>query len=287
MQGGPIPRFVSKWRGFFLLSRPVNVAIAMMSIYVAAVLTGHIESLQKVIMACLSGGLIAAAANAINDYYDVEIDRINRPGRPLPRALISMKEALVFSLLGFAGGISMSLSINFYAFLIATTFSLLLFWYSSHLKRTVVLGNLTVSLATAFAFIYGGVAAGHFEHALIPAAFAFLMHFGREIIKDMEDVEGDRANQARTLPIVHGFSVAKSLVTATLGLLVFLTLVPHFLHIYGRWYFYIVMFGVNGVILIVLLSMWKNPHRTNLRRLSAVLKADMLVGLLAIYAGRW
>ena len=90
-----------KLRGFFWLSRPVNVCIAFFSVFVAVLICGTIESMDKVWLACLTAAFITAAANAVNDYYDLDIDRINRPKRPIPSGAITSFEALVFSGLFF------------------------------------------------------------------------------------------------------------------------------------------------------------------------------------------
>lgn len=285
--GESIPRTMLKWRGFFLLSRPVNVLIAMASIFIGAFISGSIEPLAKLLMACLAGGLITAAANAINDFFDVEIDVINKPERPLPRGTITPREAFNFSMVLFLTGISVSFFVNRAAYIIAGVFSLLLYFYSAYLKRTVLFGNIIVSLATAFAFIFGAISVGRFEQSLIPAGFAFMMHLGREIIKDMEDVKGDRLNHAKTLPIVFGFAAARWVATIVFSLLIVATLMPRIYAIYGNWYFLIVMLGVNSVLVLTISAMWQSGEKTNLRLLSTILKADMVVGLLAIYAGSW
>ncbi len=285
--GDAIPRAMLKWRGFFLLSRPVNVLIAMASIFIGAIISGSIEPLARLLMACFAGGLITAAANAINDFFDVEIDVINKPERPLPQGIITPREAFNFSMVLFLTGIMVSFFVNRAAYIIAGVFSLLLYFYSAYLKRTVLVGNITVSLATAFAFIFGAISVGRFQQSLIPAGFAFMMHLGREIIKDMEDVKGDRLNNAKTLPVVFGFAAARWVATIVFSLLIVATLMPKIYSIYGNWYFLIVMLGVNSVLVLTISAMWQSGEKTNLRLLSALLKADMVVGLAAIYAGKW
>jgi geranylgeranylglycerol-phosphate geranylgeranyltransferase len=240
-----------------------------------------------VLLACLTGAFITVAANAINDVYDLEIDRINRPDRPLPSGVISPKEAFAFSIFFFFLGVTSSALINRQTLVIALLFSVLLYLYSSTFKRRVLIGNFTVSLATAFAFIYGGAAVGHVENAFFPAIFAFLMHFGREIIKDMEDVKGDAQDGATTLPIRYGIRPAQILTTLLLMALIVFTQLPFFFNIYGMWYWMIVNLGVNTVLVYTIISMWKQPTRSNFRVLSIVLKADMVVGLVAIYVGRY
>lgn len=285
--GEEIPRLLEKWRGFYILSRPINVLISFISIFVAIIICGPLHDWLRIILACLTGAFITVAANAINDVYDLEIDRINRPSRPLPKGVISPKEAIVFSIIFYILGVLSSAFINILTLIIALIFSALLTIYSAKFKRLPLIGNFTVSLATAFAFIYGGVAVGHVENAIFPAIFAFLMHFGREIIKDMEDVEGDRRHAAQTLPIRYGMGAAKVLVTLLLALLVGVTQAPFFMGLYGRWYLAVVNLGVNTVLLFSIVSLWRRSTHANFSLLSTLLKADMLVGLFAIFVGRW
>ncbi len=275
------------WPGIILLSRPVNVLIAFASVFVAALLCDASPDWGAVFLACGSAGLVTAAANAINDYFDLDIDRINKPERPLPSGLISKKHAIMLAVLCYTGGILLGALINTFAFIIVITISFLLYLYSAVLKRTVLLGNAVVSLSTAFAFIYGGVAVRHPERAIIPAVFAFFMHFGREIIKDMEDVRGDNQLHAYTLPVLYGVRPAQWLVTYIFITLFVLTLLPFLLKIYGTYYFITVMMGVNSVLIGVIFMVWKNTSTKMLHRLSVLLKADMPVGLLAIYLGQW
>ena len=270
---------------YLLLTRPVNVVIGGLSIFVGALVTGTIQPLHKVLCACLSGALIAAGANAVNDYFDVAIDRQNKPHRPLPSGLIPPRSAFLFANTLLVCGASCGVLVNNAAFVIAALSAALLYVYSYKLKRTVLMGNLAVSLVTGLAFIYGGVAVGRVGRALIPAAFALLFHLGREIIKDIEDIEGDRLADANTLPI--RFGTHKSLVVATVVfvLLVIATLIPYITFVFSRFYLYIVVLGVDSVLIFVIISMWRRQTSAHYHFLSNLLKADMLIGLIAIYVG--
>lgn len=267
----------------FQLSRPVNVLITMLSVYVAAVIAGGVRLSNPVMLACLSAGFIAAAANTINDYFDIAIDRINKPERPLPAGKISHQLALLSALTEFILGVFLALFISTPMFGLAVIFSLLLFWYSARLKGTVLWGNMAVSLSTAAAFVYGGLAVDRQNEAIIPALFAFFFHFGREIIKDMQDVEGDRQHQANTFPVRFGSSASVVLVWLNFGVLIGLTIFPFWKGWYGTTYMLIVAAGVYPVIGYVLFRLLQYPSAEVLGLLSNLLKADMLVGLLAIY----
>jgi len=274
-----------KLSGLLRLTRPVNVLIGIFSIFIGALITGTIQPLGRVLLACGSGGLIAGAANAINDVFDLEIDRINRPDRPLPSGKVNPATARIFALVLFGLGVLLGALVNLPAFFIALGSALLLYFYSARLKGTVLWGNLAVSLTTALAFIYGGVAVNRFYEALIPAGFSFLFHLGREIIKDTQDVAGDAAQHAVTLPIKMGANFALATATGIYLLLIGLTLLPYFLEIYGRYYLATVVI-VDLVIVCALLSVWRYPAPKNLGRMSNLLKADMLVGLVAIFLGK-
>jgi len=259
----------------------------MLSVLTAILICGVLAFEWRVLFACLTGAFLTAAANAVNDYFDLDIDLINRPYRPLPHGDIEPAEALYFALGLFILGVFFSYLINIETLILAGIFSMLLIFYSARWKRKVLIGNMVVSLATAFAFLYGGFVVNAIGKALFPALFAFLMHFGREIIKDMEDIVGDRQNGAATFPIRYGNNAAKILVTALYIILFAITYVPYALGLYGKLYVIIVTIGVNSVLVWSIISIWHDSSRRNLRLMSAVIKADMFIGLAAIYAGRW
>lgn len=269
-----------------MLTRPVNVLIGGLSIFVGALVSGSIQPIEKVLVACVSGALVAAGANAINDYFDVEIDRRNKPYRPLPAGRVTRRAAKGQALACLALGSALGALIGVLPLAVATLTALLLYVYSWRLKRTVLWGNVAVSVATGLAFLYGGLAVGRPWAASIPAGFAFLFHLGREIIKDVEDMEGDRLEGAVTLPIRHGWRAALAVATAVYALVVLVTPLPYAAGVYGSAYLLVVIAGVDTVVAYVLVTMWRRPEPPVLHRLSELLKADMFLGLVAIYVGR-
>jgi len=289
----------------FIIIRPLNVAIAGLSILVAASLVQPFHFTPPIVCAILSTMLITAGANVINDFFDIEIDRINRPQRILPAGRLTPAAAKTFAIFLFACGNFFSIFINTAAALIAVATSLLLIVYSWKLKRLPLSGNLAVSISTALAFVYAALAAevglakmitdaihttktwaGDWRAGVFPAVFAFLLHFGREVIKDIEDQSGDRVAQARTLPLAYGLHAAQIAATIALVLLLIVTLVPAGLALYNQTYLWIILFGVDPVVIFAVYRLWKNPTPSRLRQISAALKANMLVGLAAIYFGQ-
>lgn len=269
------------------LARPQNDLIVALSVLVGATVSGDIGSWLKVLLACVSAFFISAGGNSINDFFDLEIDRVNKPHRPLPRGEISRSSALGFSIFLFLLGMILSLWVSRLSILVALSASGLLLVYSWFLKRRFLWGNLAVSSVCALAFLYGGLATSDFRLSLVPAAFALLFHLGREVLKDVEDLKGDSSAGASTVPIQLGVNFSLWVCTWIFGFLAVLTLFPYILRIFSLPYLLVAIPGVDLVLAYVIWSMWRDRSRSNLHRLSNLLKLDMLLGLAAIYAGKF
>lgn len=276
-----------KWRAYVDLTRPLNVGITLLSIPAASVLAGATASQWlQVLLAALTGGLVAAGANSINDYFDVEIDKINKPCRPIPRGDATRREAWVLWLLLSSVAFVLNAFLPVAALVIVVLSIILLYWYSAFFKRTVMMGNLVVGLMTGMAFIYGAIVVGRLDRAYMPALFAFLINVVREIVKDIEDIEGDRQEQAATLPVKYGVRPAVWLSSALLVILVLTTIAAYGLKLYST--VYLVLVSVVDVILVaVIVLQWRDQSVATMSRLSNALKICMLLGLLAIYFGSW
>jgi geranylgeranylglycerol-phosphate geranylgeranyltransferase len=270
---------------YIQISRPGNVVIAMLSVIIAISITGKFSPMADIVLAVLSTGLITIGANVINDYFDIETDKINRPKRPLPAGKITAKQAFIFFCMIYILAFLLAVIISINMFLIAFIVGVLLYIYSYRLKRTVLWGNLAVSLATAMAFIYGGLAVGAVADVIYPALFAFFFHFGREIIKDMQDVEGDRRTGANTLAVVYGYRRSYILSVIIFLLLMLLTLIPYILQVYGNLYLLIIVVGIYPVLGYIMIQMRRTANKECLGTMSTLLKLDMVIGLLAIYFG--
>lgn len=272
---------------YLKLTRPQNNLIASLSVLVGASVTGDIEHGWEIVFACISAFFVSAGGNCLNDFFDVEIDKINKPFRPLPKGEISKGSALWFSVFLFFIGLGLSVLIRPLSLVIATTAIISLIFYGYILKRKLFWGNFTVSLVSALAFIYGGITTRDFKLSLIPAIFAFLFHMGREIIKDIQDLKGDLTLNVSSLPIRFGIRFSLAFTTVIFCFLIFLTSLPYFFHIFSLPYLIAVILGVDLVLFYVLWSMWKDPSTSNLGRLSTILKIDMLLGLGAICLGKF
>jgi geranylgeranylglycerol-phosphate geranylgeranyltransferase len=267
------------------MSRPLNVFIAILSIWIAALVTGMITFSFRIIIASLIAAFITAGANFINDIYDIEIDRVNKPGRCLPSGQISIKSALSVFLIFYCSAFIMAAYAGLGMFIITLLVGILLIFYSYKLKRTILLGNAVVSLSTATAFIFGAMAVGNWHAGIIPAIFAFFFHFGREIVKDMQDIKGDLAQNAVTFPGKYGFKKSVILINILFICLILLTFIPYILSMYNKWYLITVVIGVDLVLVFVSISLWIWQDTSALGKLSHLLKLDMMIGIFAIYIG--
>jgi len=272
-------------KAYIQLSRPVNVLITFISIPVACWIAGGMLSSRLLLFfAGFTGALVAAGANAINDAFDIDIDRINRPDRPLPRGALTVHDARKMWLVVSLTAIVINLFLNAAALLTVIFSIVLLYVYSAWLKRTVLIGNVVIGLMTGMAFIYGGLAVGSIERALVPAVFAFLINLTRELVKDIEDREGDQRAHAKTLPIQYGVVPTLLLATASLLVLVGITIAASVFHMYNSLFFFIVLIA-DCLMGLSILLMWRDHSPRSMGDVSTILKIIMIIGLISIIVG--
>ncbi len=268
------------------LIRPINFLITFISVIVAAIicLPDKIPVIN-IFIAALAASLVMAAGNIINDIYDVAIDKINKPHRPLPSGKITVKEAYVIYFILLFISIFISTLINEIVIAIVLGSVVLLFFYSKYLKRIPIVGNIAVAFLTGLVFIYGGFVVENPKAAIVPAIFAFLINLIREIVKDMEDVEGDKTAGLKTLPIRFGFQKSKSVALSIIIFLIGFTFYPFVTQLYKIEYFIVVMIVVNPILIYSSKMLFENNSPKNLYRVSNLLKLNMVLGLIAIYLG--
>jgi geranylgeranylglycerol-phosphate geranylgeranyltransferase len=265
--------------GLFTITRPVNAIAAGLAAVVAYLIaTGTL--IPAVLLLFVVVALITAAGNVINDYFDVEIDRVNRPDRPIPSGQIRLSAARAYAVTLFLAGILVCLLTNDLCIAIVVINSLLLIGYAARLKRTPLFGNITVSYLAASMFLFGG-ALGGLSGLLHVMPFAFMTFFAmlaRELVKDAEDVEGDRASGAVTIPIRYGIKATMLLALFCALLGVVASLVPYVW--WGFWYISGIL-PVDGIILFACIKavMCTTPSGVKVSGASTLLKAGMFASL--------
>jgi len=270
----------------FKIIRPINFLITFFTAVVASIIcTASSLPVIKIILASVSAGLTASAGNIINDIIDIEIDKINRPTRPLPSGKLTIKGAYALYFICIILSVVLAVLVNTIVLVIVLFTHLVLFLYSKYLKRIPFIGNIIVAFLTGLVFIFGGVIVENSSAAIIPALFAFLINLIRELVKDMQDVEGDRAAGVITFPIKFGFQKTKYLITFITLILILFTLYPFITKLYEIEYVIIVMVIVNPFLVFILKKLFEDDSIRNLKKMSNLLKLNMVFGLIAIYLG--
>lgn len=174
---------------------------------------------------------VSATALILNDYFDVETDRVNAPHRPLPSGDARPRDALLLSVVVALAGLAASAAIGAVAFITALVIWVIGVLYNWRFKRAGVLGNLMVAVSVGMTFIFGGITVGRplSVHAWWFGAIAFLMDLAEEIAADAMDAEGDRLIGSSSVAIVHGRAFALRLSAFIFGVLVAVSLVPFLL----------------------------------------------------------
>jgi len=264
---------------FLEITRPHNCVLAgVVAVLGSIVALGHFPPLFKSMMAFLVVFLGCSGGNTINDYFDYEIDAINRPNRPIPRGAIPRSIALYYSLLLFSVGLFVSWTINLYAFILAVLAYSTMILYAWKLKYAPLIGNLAVGGLTGATPLYGAVAVGKIGLAGTLALCAFTVNVAREIIKDIEDYRGDVLKGARTLPVVIGKRKA-ALVGSFFG---FLTITFSFLPVMkGIGLGYLSMIPVDAIILYSSVLILLNQDRGTAKRAQLLLKFSIFLAVLA------
>ena len=269
---------VSAW---IQITRPVNCFFAAFAGILATIIaTGTITpSVWYVFFIIL---LVTGAGNVINDYYDAEIDAINQPQRPIPSGKINRKSALCYAIILFLAGIILAyLSAPAALTGIAVINSIILWLYAAYLKSTPIFGNIAVSYLTSSIFIFGGAIQGISGIiSLLPITGAtFGVILARELVKDAEDMPGDKACGARTIPVLYG--VQKTLILAMFcaiaGIIISLLL-------FQRWgIYYLIAIAIPD--LIIFYGAIKGVRNTSAEQVinsksSKILKTGMFLSLL-------
>ncbi|MDO5845383.1 MAG: geranylgeranylglycerol-phosphate geranylgeranyltransferase [Methanocorpusculum sp.] len=191
--------------GYLSITRPVNALASGIATAIAYFIVGGSEPYLMGLL-CAIVTFICAGGNALNDYFDVEIDTINRPNRPIPSGRVSLRGAFIFSFVLFAAGFVLSFFTGAACIAIALLNILLLIVYSSNFKRMLVFGNVCVAYLSGSLFLFGGLAAGP-ESLWITAPLFLITFLGtacREMLKDAEDISGDKKAGALTLAMILG-----------------------------------------------------------------------------------
>lgn len=270
--------------GAIKITRPLNCLSALGSVILGGYLTTN-PGTPRLWIAAVVAATLTAAGNVVNDYFDVEIDRINKPFRVMPSGQLTTAAAARWAVILVAIGLSLSTLLGAAMALIATVMAVLLYVYSWKLKPSFLVGNAVISVMSAMTIVYGGMAVGSIGATLVPALLILLFMFCREILKTVEDYEGDRQGGARTIAVVWGKMGALRLFGVLAVLVAFLSLLPWLLGHVSTAYLLLVIPGVDAVLLLAAFVLLNRPTRRYIRMALVTTKADWVLWTVAMFIG--
>ena len=210
---------------YIALTRPGNAVLTAIAVIAGAFIASGsdiIDFQMEIAICCVSAMMLVGGGNALNDYNDRESDKENHPNRPIPSGYISAEAALNYSQLLLGGGLVILIFTldNKMPFVIALMGMLTLVAYESGLKAAGITGNIAVGFMSGAVFLYAGMAVNNPGPTIWMFGLAFLATISREIIKDIQDLEGDR--DRRTLPsrigIDYSLNIAILILLIAIGL---------------------------------------------------------------------
>src|SRR6478735_607870 len=254
----------------------------------------------------LSSVLIAAAGYIINDYFDLNIDRVNKPDKLVVEKYIRRRLAIIWHLvLSFAGiliGFYVGWKINVFWIGLANTVCVLALWfYSTTFKKKLLTGNILISLLTAWVVLVVGfihhyriIATMDVYHAVdrskllrftfLYAGFAFIISLVREVVKDIEDMEGDSRYGCRTMPILWGIMVSKVFSGTWLVVLLAIVLIVSMYMLQMTWWipFFYSLVMIFAPLLIILKKLKEASKPVQFHKVSTYIKLVMFTGILSM-----
>ena len=248
---------------------------------------------------------IAGAGNIINDYFDVNIDLINKPHKVHIQKCINRRWAIFWHLLLSAIGILSSFYVAFkihyvWIGILNTVSVLLLFIYSASLKKKFIIGNIIISLLTAWVILvlvlpeyvelvkYQLISLDNYYKiirlGILYATFSFIISLIREVIKDIEDIDGDRPNACNTMPIVLGINATKVFITVWLIVIIALLVVAQvYVVSFGWWLSITYAFALLiWPLILIQKKLIKANTNSEFAELSKMVKWVMLFGILSM-----
>jgi len=258
-------------RDYVRLIRPLNCTMGAFGTVIAIFISGG-SSISGYAFGALTAFLAMAAGNALNDYTDVEIDRTAHPQRPLPSGRISKNRALYLAIVLFLLACLASLPLGTYSFAIVLVNISLMILYEFRAKNNP-LGNIIISYLVGSLFLFGGAIAGHVKSSFILFLLAFFATLGREVAKDIEDVEGDRGKR-RTIAVID-LSAARYLAAISIIIAVILSPLPYLQGLFSAVYLPLV--ALADILFIYSIT------RTG--KNSIILRYSMLIALFAFIGG--
>jgi geranylgeranylglycerol-phosphate geranylgeranyltransferase len=280
--------FSKKLKGVIQLFRPeLPFAAGVCVVLGEIVALGNFPPLRGVILGFLCGFFISGSAIVLNDYFDLEVDKVNTPNRPLPAGIILPSEALLLTVISTLAGLTASFMMGVPAFILCAIFWVIGFLYNWKFKEAGLLGNLMVSSSVAITFILGGMAVGDPWNKIVWnfALIGFFIDLGEEIAGDAMDIEGDKKRGSKSIAIVRGRNFALGISSLLFSLVVLISFIPVVLGWLGASYL-LMMCIMDALIVVFTIRLLKSKTSAEGVRSMRGIYLGALVGMLAFIIGQ-
>ena len=272
---------MNKYLELFRLENGIIGIVGVAVTAFIAVGTDMVSYWQYILFGCVTVILFIAGGNGLNDYIDREIDKASHPERPLPSGRMEPETALRISvaclILSFASSfVQLFNGENYPCIIIVGIAIILMVLYETMLKQRGFVGNLTIAILTGMVFLLGGSIVAHMENCIEIAGMAALVTVGREITKDIEDMEGDEGRH--TLPMTIGKRNAGIVAAAFYIAGPILSILPLIEGSMGP--LYPLVFIADGMFIYTAFILFNDPHRSQ-----KTAKYAMMVALVAFILG--
>ena len=268
---------------FALLSliRPINSFMIGLAV-VVGIAIGSPDMLfsRLTIYGFITGFSISSYSMIINDIYDIEIDKVNQPERPLAKQIISINSALSLSLILLLIGLTSSLLISYYNIIITVIFSFLSWFYNIWGKKQGIIGNSIVASSMSIPFIFGGVITGNISLLVWSISLiAFLSGMGREIIKTIADVEGDKIKGVKSVSIQFGSRNAMLIACGFIIISILISFIPVYLNLIQIYYIPLLIL-TDLILLYSIFVLSTNYSKSESLKVKKYILYAMLFGLI-------
>jgi len=268
------------------ITRPHNMLVAAFGVAAGYIIAGG-NSVAEMWPTALVTAAVTGAGNIVNDCYDLQIDKVNKPRRPLPSGRLTFGAAAW--LYGVCTAVITAGAFFFLpsnVALLVVSWQLALYVYARWVKRMFVVGNLLVAAVTSSVFLAGALLTGNAAAAAVPVSIAFVFVLSRELIKGAEDVEGDRVSGVSTVAVVLGTDRAVLAASGLMLLLVSVIPAPALIGHYSALYLWVMELTVAPGLLVASYLILKHPGKRIFCRVSWLLKIEMFFGVLAMGVGK-
>jgi geranylgeranylglycerol-phosphate geranylgeranyltransferase len=277
-----------KMKGLLQLFRvelPIAAGICVIAGELLA--TGGSVSLREFLLGFFAGFFISSSALILNDYFDIESDKINSPTRPLPSRKVTPSEVILLTILTTSIGLIFALLISILAFVIGVVFWLIGFLYNWKLKETGFLGNLMVSCSVAITFIFGGIAVGQPWNRIVWffGVIVFCIDLGEEIASGAMDEKGDMKRNSKSIAITKGKNYAIRVSSSFFAFVVMISFIPFLLQWLGVSYLFMIAI-MDTIIIFSTLKLLKSKSPKAGRLYLRLIYLGATVSLLAFIIGQ-